>query len=297
MDIDYVFPYVDCTDPAWQVMAKPLWPQGKWQPERFRDFGWLKYLLRALDENLPWLHSVAMLVDFDSQVPTWVDRSAVRVVTLDKFVPAEYLPTFNSNTIEMFLGDVPGLAEHIIYGNDDFFPLSPLSPDQYFTDTGIPKISYNKKNKLNTLFRLQCKKNWKTVVSHLPDYENEPTDVFYEQTHDPQSITITLIKEAARLTEKERLDSITQKRNFAKNLSQYLYFDYAIATKQCVERKALHKFKSLKKEDAPEILRIINDRIVPWVCLNDSEKTSLSIIPIITKALQKRYPNKCKYEL
>lgn len=235
-----------------------------------------------------------MLVDFESQVPGWVNRDLVRVVTLDEFIPPQYLPTFNSNTIEMFLGNIPGLSEYIIYGNDDFYAIKPLRPSQYFNTDGLPKISYSTKQKINTKFQGQCKRNWDVVVSHFP--EAEIPGKFYEQTHDPQSITKTLIREASELLEVERLASITQKRDFDKNLSQYLYYDYAIATGQHEKRPGLHKFFELKRDKLPQILEHIKNRSTSWICLNDSKNTDKRVIPEITKTFQMLFPTPCKYE-
>ena len=38
-----------------------------------------------------------------------------------QFIPNNFLPTFNSCTIEMFIGNIKGLSEYFIYGNDDMF--------------------------------------------------------------------------------------------------------------------------------------------------------------------------------
>ena len=40
------------------------------------------------------------------------------------YIPAECLPTFSANTIEMNVHRIPSLAEHFVFFNDDFFLLS-----------------------------------------------------------------------------------------------------------------------------------------------------------------------------
>lgn len=39
-------------------------------------------------------------------------------------IPKEFLPTFNSVTIEFFLYNIPGLTEQFIYMNDDMYLLN-----------------------------------------------------------------------------------------------------------------------------------------------------------------------------
>lgn len=52
----------------------------------------------------------------------------------------EYLPTFNSLSIETMLHRIPGLSERYIYFNDDFFLVRKTYPQDFFCD-GLPKIS------------------------------------------------------------------------------------------------------------------------------------------------------------
>jgi hypothetical protein len=56
----------------------------------------------------------------------------VRVVYHKEFMPGWALPTFNSCSIEMFLHRIPGLSERFLYGNDDMFPVSPLTEEDFF---------------------------------------------------------------------------------------------------------------------------------------------------------------------
>lgn len=296
INIDYVFPYVNDADPVWQEMAKKYWPERSWQPQRFRELGFLKYLFRGLAENLPWLNSIIMLVDFKSQVPEWLDieNTNIKVVTLDEFIPEKYLPTFNSNTIEMFLADIPNLSEYLIYGNDDFIPLNLIKPEDYF-ENNLPKISFKTMSKVNTTFRGQCKRNWDIVHNKL-NSNILPKDLFHEQTHDPQAIRLSILKEASEFLKDERLKSITQRRDFSKNLSQYIYFNYALCTGQCISRMKYHVFKELKPKNLKIIQNTIESANVKWICLNDSSNTDLKIIDNIIESLDNKYTNKCKYE-
>lgn len=296
--VDYIFPYVDSSDPNWQKMASAYFPNKTWKPQRFRELGFLKYLFRGFAENMPWLHNIIMLVDFKSQIPKWLklENTNIRVVTLDEFVPKKYLPTFNSNTIEMFLANIPDLSEYLIYGNDDFIPLSKSEITDYFTDEGLPRISYKLKDSARTAFRKQCKRNWDIVAAHFPDI-NLGKGKFYEQLHCPQPITLSLLKEASEVLEKERINSITRKRDFnGKNLSQYIYFNYTIVSRKCEKKNGDYVYKDLTVNNLKSIIKEIECSKNKWICLNDSAKTKLSIIKDIIKELEEKFPDKCTYE-
>ena len=102
--------------------------------KRYRDWGTLKFLLRGIEKHIPSIENVFLLVSGDSQVPSWVDRSVVRVVLHRDIIPERFLPTFNSTTIEMFMHRIPGLAEEFLYFNDDMFPVMDCAPEDFFRD-------------------------------------------------------------------------------------------------------------------------------------------------------------------
>lgn len=143
MKVSFVFPYVDGSDPAWRKEYAKWFGNELPERQRFRDLGFLKYVFCGIEENLPWIDEVVMLVSSQSQVPGWLRN--VRIVEHKEFIPEELLPVFNSNAIEMFLADVPGLNEGIIYSNDDFIPIGKMEYNDYFTSDGLPRMSYSEK--------------------------------------------------------------------------------------------------------------------------------------------------------
>ena len=99
---------------------------------RFRDYGSLKAVLRSIDLYAPWINNVYLVVQSESQVPDWVNRDIVKIVLHEDFIPKEYLPTFNCNTIETHLHLIPGLSEKFIYFNDDTVLNNMNYPEDYF---------------------------------------------------------------------------------------------------------------------------------------------------------------------
>jgi len=60
----------------------------------------------------------------------------------------------------MFLHRMPGLSEHYIYFNDDMFPISKCSVEDFFFD-GKPVISFKKKlYDAQNMFRMFVKNSW-----------------------------------------------------------------------------------------------------------------------------------------
>ena len=148
LEIDFVFPYVDNSDPNWIKQYRDYCNihhiKSNIEDVRYRDYGTLKYLLRGIDKCLPWIRNVYMIVEQESQVPDWLNRDKVKIVYHKDIIPEKFLPTYNSGTIEMYLKNIPGLSEYFIYGNDDMFPISPMAKSDFFDEDGFPVLSVQK---------------------------------------------------------------------------------------------------------------------------------------------------------
>lgn len=130
-EIDLVYTWVDGSDPK-HFAARG----GKGNPSRFSDHGELEFSVQASLHFMPWIRKI-FIVCADYQRPEWVSRAdPTRIemvphsVIFGEFCHA--LPTFNSKAIESRLHHIPGLAEHFIYSNDDFFVGCPTPPSYFF---------------------------------------------------------------------------------------------------------------------------------------------------------------------
>ena len=131
--IDIVITWVDGNDPAWQKKRMVYKSDGAAdvRPERYRDFGTLRFLLRSIEKFAPWAHHIYLVTD--DQSPGWlIENDRLTVVDHRDFMPSEALPTFNSNAIEMNLHRIPGIAPKFIYFNDDMMLLSPTVEEDFF---------------------------------------------------------------------------------------------------------------------------------------------------------------------
>ena len=73
------------------------------------------------------------------QKPEWLDESnpKLHLVHHKDYIPAQFLPTFNSVVIEYYLHKIPGLAEHFVYFNDDFYIINAIGTERFFRN-GLP---------------------------------------------------------------------------------------------------------------------------------------------------------------
>ena len=138
MNIDFIIFWVDGSDVEWQK-KKAFYKGTPFQNAdvRYRDWDILKYWFRSVEEYAPWVNHVYFVAD--NQKPEWLnwDNPKLSYVDHKDFIPNEYLPTFQANTIENNLHRIPGLSEHFVVFNDDMFINAPITPEYYFKN-GLP---------------------------------------------------------------------------------------------------------------------------------------------------------------
>lgn len=150
--IDMVYTYVDGHDPAhiekrkyWQKLygidnectdsysensKSESWGLGdetpnKWD-HRFHHINELYYSIRTVQKNIPWINNIYIVTD--SQIPDIRLKNLdadfakkIKIIDHTQIIPREYLPTFNSDVIESYLHNIPGLSDIFLYNNDDIF--------------------------------------------------------------------------------------------------------------------------------------------------------------------------------
>jgi len=116
---------------------------------RDRSADELRYSIRSLTKYLPW-HNGTIFILTNNQIPKWLDTTNPRVkMVFHKDIFPEYItPTYDSNTIELYLDKIPGITERFIYFNDDIFINNYIHPAFFFSSrTFYPKVY--RKNKAN----------------------------------------------------------------------------------------------------------------------------------------------------
>lgn len=133
-EIDFVVTWLDESDPAWRRSREKYTPgEGEdGRVERYRDWGLFRYWFRGVARFAPWVRKVHLVVS--GRVPDWlnVDCPKLHVVRHEEFIPREYLPTFNSNVIEIYLHRIEGLAEQFVYFNDDMYLIRAVKQEYFF---------------------------------------------------------------------------------------------------------------------------------------------------------------------
>ena len=143
--VDAVYTWVDGRDHSWlrrraEARHEPYHRESA-SASRYADRDELRYSLRSLHVNAPWIRHVYLVTD--DQRPSWLDPDSPGLTVVDHrdlFEDPQCLPTFNSHAIESQLHRIEGLAEHFLYFNDDMFLGRPVGPRLFFEPNGLARF-------------------------------------------------------------------------------------------------------------------------------------------------------------
>ena len=219
--MDIVITYVNGLDPVWQSDYEKYTNQPVLE-KRFRDWGTLRYLFRGIAENMPFIRKVHLVVSHESQVPEWINRDEVHVVLHKDIIPAEYLPTFNCNPIEMHLHRIEGLDEEYLYFNDDMFPMCKCESTDFFRNgRGVLGISHHIFS-LN-MFKKICRNSDRLARKALG---LRPSLFFLRPQHICSPLLKSVCEELYEKVSSEIAKTSSSRTRTAEDLNQYLFLDY-----------------------------------------------------------------------
>lgn len=291
--MDVVITYVDGLDPLWQRDYEehtniPI------LEKRFRDWGTLRYLMRGIEVNMPFVDKVHLIVARDSQVPEWVNRNTVNVVLHKDIIPEQFLPTFNCNPIELHIHRIKGLSERYVYFNDDVFPLKKCEVTDFFVN-GKGQLGMSRHLLSFDMFKKICRNS--DVVARRA-LGMKPSLFFLR----PQHVCTPMIKsecEAVYERQKETIHaSITMTRT-AKNISQYLFLNYMYLNGTLENRRLSKRHFSLGITSTEKLRKFLLNPTKTFTCLNDvqlSEERYEELRRVVLESFETLFPNKSRYE-
>lgn len=292
--IDLVYLWVDGSDPEFQASIQKHLPNANATGARFTSSDELRYSLRSVERFAPWINHIYIVTN--GQVPVWLNREnkKVSVVTHKQiFKWPEFLPAFQSGSIEMQLQRIPGLSEHFLFANDDEFFGRPVTPDQFFTRDGKMKVqmngSFSSKMEAKTLY----KEFLVTTAKVLDGIFSEQT--WHRNIHHIRPLKKSLLKEIERriphiIKTNSALKSRTPGR-IAYNIG--LISAFALKTKFAVEAKSGLETKYHGGRTIVSKLAKTIETMPHLVCINNGEAKKTDKIQDF---LFHYFPNPCDFE-
>jgi len=213
--IDAVIAWVDGDDPA-HAAKRDLYLAGDGRAisasasaaSRFSDRGEIYYSIASILKYAPFIRRIFLVTDQQSPY-NLQDFAGAGICAPDRIVVIDhteifrgyeqYLPTFNSLTIEAMLWRISGLSENFVYLNDDFFINAPLSPSDFVGEDGKVVVYGQVLPNFHHVARLYLKKVLLSALGRkvYPGFRSAQIrsstlfglQQFVEVGHSPQSLT------------------------------------------------------------------------------------------------------------
>ena len=291
--MDIVITYVDGNDSAWKQDYEK-YTNVPVMEKRFRDWGTLKYLLRGVEKNMPFIRNVYLVVSHPSQVPQWADQEHLKVVLHSDIIPQEFLPTFNSNTIETHLHRIEGLDEEYLYFNDDLFPVAPCKPEDFFRD-GNGVLGFKKHYLACGMYKKICKNSDMLARKALG---MKSSCSFLRPQHICTAMLRSQCEELYNSVSGDIQSSLTRTRT-AQNVTQYLFLVYQYLKGRMVNERISSKHCSLAMATPEKVAKYILQPERNVLCINDvrlSEEKYETLRKVIHESFETLFPQKSKFE-
>ena len=259
----------------------------------------LKYSLRSVIKFMPWVNKIYILMNNPKKIPSWFNSKYSNKIIIydhtDTFPKTAKLPNKNSNAIETTLCNIPGLSEHFIYMNDDFFIGKEVYYYDFFTKDGKVKISENV-NDVNNLL-IEDKKDILKInyplISNRKSYPHLPIPFiksYFKKFIFKYKNYITWIRQT-----NVRLNNFSTCNKYnLKKFCQQIHYPILIYLNEnnkvtTIKKK---KFVYVDKRSYYKLCQILKNPPY-FFCINDGNKYSYKII---NDFLDKMYPKKCYFE-
>ena len=294
--IDIVLPYVDSTDPLWLDDYANVSHTGGAGATRFRSWGTLKYLFRGIAAYMPFIRNVVLILARESQIPDWLDTNYVRIVYHKDFIPEEYLPVFNSCTIETFLSSIPDLSERFIYFNDDIFPINPMTSGDFFTGN-IPHLIFTEHSILFKQYSYlkQCRNSLDLITNYLGINEYDAEELLVPE-HTAFPMVKSVVDDVYNHCKDKLCSTVTTFRD-TKNVNQIMYQYYHYFTNTYIDDICPYMYIEVSG-NLKHIEYLVLQSNFSLLCLNDCgvedyDKVQAELLSIF----ETKFPDKCKYEI
>ncbi|TWG67384.1 MULTISPECIES: stealth family protein [unclassified Aminobacter] len=219
--IDAVIAWVDGDDPA-HAAKRGLYLEGNGKAvstsasaaSRFSDRGEIYYCIASILKHAGFIRRI-YVVTADQSPRHLADFARAGICEADRIVVVDhkeifrgyeqYLPTFNSLTIEAMLWRIPGLSENFVYLNDDFFINAPLSPSDFVGEDGKVVVYGRVLPNFHHVARLYLKKVLLSALGRnvYPGFRSAQIrsstlfglQQFVEVGHSPQTLTKSVFRD------------------------------------------------------------------------------------------------------
>lgn len=317
--------WVDDTDPVWNAEREKYSNRefGDKRNVRYRDWDLLRYWFRSVEINAPWVNNIYFVTY--GHVPSWlnVNNSKIKIVKHSDYIPKQYLPTFNSNVIELMIHKIPELSDNFVFFNDDFFINAKVKKSDFFYQDGTPRDSgilspqipkensithittnnveiinkyFSRHDVIRNFFKFV---NFKYGKQNIKTIATLPWNIIlgFQDLHIPISFEKSTFEKVWSLEEKQLKDTLKNKfrTNQDYNIWIFRYFQLLLGDFKPREFN-FGKYYDIS-DNNNDIIQDIKNATHSLIVLNDQDVQNYNEVKLeIQNSFQERYPRKSEFE-
>jgi len=316
--IDAVITWVDGDDPAHSKKLNDYLVEtdqqniGAAKATRFKDIGEVSYCVMSLLRFAPWLRHIYIVTDAQQpKMMHWLSQTPyadkVKIVDHKEIFQGDEnsLPTFNTRSISSQLWQIPGLAEHFIFLNDDYVLVKPTQPADFFQqDKIVLRGAWHQtkwgeaRKKIRTVLRSSSSKNGHAVprakyvesqklAARLSGY----SDKYFHLEHNPHPIRRERFKEYRHQNPKEFSKQVSFK---LRSLEQYTAESLSAHLELAADNAVMNnKFRTMqikpetqsRKRIKRKLKRVVKDPAIAFVCIQSMDNASQRVRDLVFSEL------------
>ena len=324
--IDIVITWVDGNDQTWRAEKNRYsGVTSNDDIKRFRDWENLQFLFRGIEKYAPWIRYIHFVTV--GHLPLWLNtrHPKLRIIKHEEFIPREYLPTFNSDTIEMNFHRIPGLSERFVYFNDDMFLMRSVKESDFFINGKprghifemptipsygdiFPHILFNNLEIINRHFskseviklhfwKYYSPKYGKTALRNL-QYLRIRGFLGFQNLHLPSALLKSTYQTLWDREEDILMETCANKFRSKSDVNQYLIQEWQWLSGEVVPQSSrIGKYYDVGK-DGEKLIGHITKRKYKMVCINDtcSDEEYVVMKPRVASAFLSIFPENSLFE-
>lgn len=171
--VDMVFTYVNGYDPE-HIKLKNKYMNDKskkcYPDIRTKGIDEIILSVNSVIKYIPWIRTIFIVTS--NQIPPinkqLIKSGKVVIIDHETIIEKKYLPTFNSDTIESYLHNIPGLSDIFLYNNDDVMHFNYVDrSDIYKIENEKISIKVIKNDNNNNYIKkmLPSQSNWLSLLT------------------------------------------------------------------------------------------------------------------------------------
>lgn len=308
--LDIVIAWVDGNDAELQRKRQHYLGQVEVQTEatRYANNNEIYYNIASILKYVPYVRHIYVVTD--QQKPLWLDefeqqglavKDQIKIIDHQVLFAGhqQYLPTFNSLSIEMMLWNIPDISPYFLYLNDDFFFNAPSITEDFVQDDKVKIYGHwqsNKTLKLKFKWRdwlnRQVKKTPKAkyTMAQMLSADIIGLDRYFEIHHRPHVIAQQELAAFFKANPELLIEQITPRfRSFYQLLPVGLSNHLSIQTKQAILLPDV-QIAYLKNAEGIDLFKQALGRIdIPYGCVQSLDQFLPEQRQRVINALNKKF--------